>query len=88
MPHYTSWSAKLVAADCNKKCKDENYSYFGLQNANECWCGNKAPSLAAKLEMTKCNRMCSGNSSLRCGGADNVNAWKVCTEENCNFSYE
>jgi len=88
MPHYTGESSTMVAAECNKKCKDKNYSYFGLKWYNECWCGNKAPSAAAKLEMTKCNAMCSANSSLRCGGAHTVNAWKVCTGENCNFSYE
>jgi len=87
-PHYVSYTNTLDAAECNKKCKDKNYSYFGLKSHRECWCGNKGLSPAWKVEMTKCDKMCIPNPSLRCGGADSVNAWKVCTEENCNFSYE
>merc|ERR1719357_956889 len=88
MLHSVGHSGTMVPAECNKKCKDKNYSYFGVEWSNECRCANRAPSAAAKLEMTKCYRMCSGNSSLRCGGGYAVNAWKVCTGENCNFSYE
>ena len=74
--------------ECNEKCKAKNYSYFGLRNAKACWCGKWAPIPTSKLVMKKCNRMCTGNSSLRCGGRRALNVWKVCTEANCSFSYE
>jgi len=74
--------------ECNEKCKAKNYSYFGLRNAKACWCGKWAPIPTSKLVMTKCNRMCTGNASMRCGGRKALNVWKVCTEANCSFSYE
>jgi len=75
-------------AECNEMCKAKNYSIFGLRNAKWCWCGKRAPTPTSKLVMTKCNRMCTGNSSLRCGGRKALNLWKVCTGANCSFSYE
>ena len=87
-PDYVGGSSTMVAAECNKKCADKNYSYFGLKWSKECWCGNEAPNPGLKLDMTKCYKMCTGNPSMRCGGAHTVNAWKVCKENNCKFSYE
>ena len=81
-------SNTMVPAECNKICKDKSYSYFGLRHGNLCMCGNKPLSPARKWKMKRCNKMCTGNSSLRCGGGKALNLFKVCTEANCNFSYE
>ena len=81
-------SNTMVPAECNKICKDKSYSYFGLRRGKLCVCGNKPLSPARKLKMKRCNKMCTGNSSLRCGGGRTLNIFKVCTEANCNFSYE
>jgi len=81
-------SNTMVPAECNKICKDKSYSYFGLRRGKLCFCGNKPLSPVRKLKMKRCNKMCTGNSSLRCGGGRTLNIFKVCTEANCNFSYE
>merc|ERR1711915_858055 len=88
LPKFAGRSSKMVPAECNKICAKMNYAYFGVQYYNECWCGNNAPNIGKKLEILKCNTMCSGNSSLRCGGGLKNNVWKVCNEnEKCKFNY-
>jgi len=85
-PNYIGSSDSMVPAECNKKCADKNYSYFGVRWSDECWCGNEAPNPSLKLEKTKCYKICSGNPMLACGGAYEANVWKVCKETDCKFS--
>ena len=88
LPKYAGSSSKMVPAMCNKLCAKMDYVYFGVQWYNECWCGNNTPKMGKKLEMSKCNTMCSGNSSLRCGGGYKANVWKVCKKnKKCKFTY-
>jgi len=88
LPKYAGSSSEMVPAKCNQMCTKMNYAYFGVQYYNECWCGNNAPNMGKKLEISKCDTMCSGNSSLRCGGGLKNNVWKVCNEnEKCKFNY-
>jgi len=88
LPKHAGSSSKMVPAVCNKMCAKLNYAYFGVQWYNECWCGNNAPNMGKKLEITKCDTMCKGNNSLRCGGGYKANVWKVCKEnEKCKFNY-
>jgi len=50
---------------CQAFCKQNGYQYAGLQNGNECRCGNSygryGPDLSA------CNITCSGNANEFCG---------------------
>ena len=78
----------MVPSECNKKCAEKNYSYFGVQFYNECWCGNTAPKADKLSDMSKCNEKCEGDRTLLCGGSMYINIWKVCKDQDCKFAYQ
>jgi len=88
LPKYIGSTSTMIPKECNKKCKEASYSYFGVQHYSECWCGNEAPPLKKLLDPEECDRMCKGNQKLRCGGGYKMNIWKVCSDGNCEFKYE
>ena len=58
----------MTPSRCNKACFIENnYAFSGLQNGEECFCGNKAPSLDDLLPKSECNTPCRGNNKRKCG---------------------
>ena len=53
---------------CFQKCK-EDYSFYGLESGNECWCGDDSKLLPKfKLNRDKCDTPCGGNLDEDCGG--------------------
>ena len=46
--------------------------YAGVQNGNECWCGNIKPTTPADVQ-SECSKPCSGDNSQKCGGKRLVN---------------
>ena len=47
-------------SSCNRNCQD--YSYFGLQNDGECWCGNAYGTGEKHVE----------RQDSACGGAEGI----------------
>ena len=46
--------------------------YAGVQNGNECWCGDLKPTTPADVQ-SECSKPCSGDNSQKCGGKRLVN---------------
>jgi len=88
LPNYIGSTSTMVPSECNKKCAEKNYSYFGVQYYNECWCGNTAPKADKQSDMSKCNAKCEGDRTLLCGGSMYINIWKVCKDQDCKFAYQ
>ena len=44
-----------------------DYKFFGLQNGDECYCGNSTNKLVP-APSAECNKYCSGSSVEICGG--------------------
>ena len=68
--------------NCGSKCREANYTYFGLEFARECWCGNvlnfRIPKPNEECEVCNhenChtnnlgNKKCPGDLSQGCGNA-------------------
>ena len=68
--------------NCGSKCREANYTYFGLEFARECWCGNalnfRIPKPNEECEVCNhenChtndlgNKKCPGDPSQGCGNA-------------------
>ena len=55
--------------DCVRACalEEKGYSYFGLQNADKCYCGHGYGKFG-KADEGLCNKPCKGNSDENCGG--------------------
>jgi len=82
------YTSKMYPTECNKKCAEENYSYFGVGWQKECHCGNMAPKMVYQRKMSECSKTCRMGRSLKCNRSNHVNIWKVCKDQNCKFSYE
>lgn len=62
---YTT-SKGLTVEICSSLC--ENFTYFGVEYGNECYCDNTLPDHSLVTDKPVCNRTCTGNQSELCGG--------------------
>jgi len=53
---------------CTDRCASERYTYAGLHNGNECWCGNDVGGNSANPNEADCNIPCPGYALDKCGG--------------------
>ena len=70
----------LTIQNCSEICKD--YEYFGLQNGDECHCGNKDTHFIP-THPSSCNKRCNGDRTQICGGS-----WRLTVYENVLFMAE
>jgi len=56
-------SSTMTVETCAQMCT--GYKYFGVQNSDQCFCGN---AYGAYGPSTGCNEQCAGNSGEKCGG--------------------
>ena len=64
----------LTIEKCKKLCFEErNYSYAGVQNGDECYCGNDLPNTPAPD--AECSVPCSGDEAQKCGGWFRMNIY-------------
>ncbi|XP_074615208.1 uncharacterized protein LOC141874734 isoform X6 [Acropora palmata] len=59
----------VTQEDCVRSCamEEKGYSYFGLQNADVCYCGHRYGRYG-KADEALCNMPCKGNDKENCGG--------------------
>lgn len=59
----------VTQEDCVRSCamEEKGYSYFGLQNADVCYCGHRYGKYG-KADEALCNMPCKGNDKENCGG--------------------
>ena len=58
----------VTVPKCYNACKRRNYRFFGVQNGNECWCGNHYGRYSIRSNL-ECRSQCRGDKSTYCGGA-------------------
>ena len=60
---------------CKTSCWDSGYTFAGLENGNECWCGN---SIRNELSLNNgCYIKCAGPDSSNCGGLKLISIWSA-----------
>ena len=62
---------------CIAACK--GYKYAGMQNTNECYCGNILPT-ATLQRPGECPNICPGNANEKCGGRWRMNIYDASGE--------
>ena len=58
-------------------CKEQGYSYSGVQYQFECYCGNEQPPVSAKVDPAECNFGCAGDGGQVCGAGCRMNVYKI-----------
>lgn len=55
-------------SSCTYICGLSNFTYFGLEYGDECWCGNELSPLAEMVDDAECSFACPGTPTDTCGG--------------------
>uniref|UniRef100_A0A1I8HTR8 WSC domain-containing protein n=1 Tax=Macrostomum lignano TaxID=282301 RepID=A0A1I8HTR8_9PLAT len=69
LPFWALKGAKVNVNRCWKTCRLYGFLYFGVQNGDECRCGNKYGAYGKSSNTDDCNMKCSGNKAQTCGGS-------------------
>ncbi|KAJ3755049.1 WSC domain-containing protein [Lentinula raphanica] len=64
--------AGVVAASCTAACQTENFSVAGLENGQECWCGNALGNSSIHVGDDDCRNVCISDHSEYCGAPDRL----------------
>uniref|UniRef100_K1QKY9 Putative fungistatic metabolite n=1 Tax=Magallana gigas TaxID=29159 RepID=K1QKY9_MAGGI len=72
-------SSSMTVYKCRDICSKENTYYYGVENANECFCGNSLTRSVRKSD-NDCLTQCRGDRSQGCGGS-----WRVAVYRNYNY---
>lgn len=67
-------TADMTGARCAQNCA--GYRYFGTEYGRECYCGNTAPSAAAKAADGDCSLPCAGNDDELCGAGQRLTVYE------------
>ncbi|KAF8269903.1 WSC domain-containing protein [Lactarius quietus] len=73
-PNRTLTSASIIGAknltveNCIYYCNNQSYTYAGVENGNECYCGNMVAFGAEGIPQANCSSQCAGNATESCGG--------------------
>eukprot|EP01064_Diplonema_japonicum_P030269 TRINITY_DN50_c0_g1_i9.p1 TRINITY_DN50_c0_g1~~TRINITY_DN50_c0_g1_i9.p1 ORF type:complete len:771 (+),score=162.79 TRINITY_DN50_c0_g1_i9:95-2314(+) len=60
--------------ECTRTCQHNGYAVAGLQNGNQCWCGNDLGSRKSLPEYL-CRTPCPGDTSVTCGAPWYNSVW-------------
>jgi hypothetical protein len=80
-PNGRALTGKLVATDdmtldkCQASCV--GYTYFAVEYARECFCGNTLSDGSKPATDGRCNMLCAGNKLQYCGGPVGLTLYKL-----------
>ncbi|PQE16318.1 wsc domain-containing protein [Rutstroemia sp. NJR-2017a WRK4] len=64
----------MTVEDCADACM--GFGYFGLENARECYCGNRINDGSVMTALSECAEQCPGDSSENCGASERLDVWR------------
>ena len=77
LPESQNGLGDLTVDICRHQCFiEKEFAFAGVQNGNECWCGNDDPPIANLLPDSACNRACPGDNTKMCGAGWKNNVYK------------
>lgn len=71
------YSTSLTPASCAASCAGSKYTFAGLQNGNECRCGNTLDpkTVYYRTGESECSKACTGSATTMCGGSYRYNIY-------------
>lgn len=62
---------------CASYCSSLNYTLFGVEYADECYCGNSLADGASSADASQCDYPCAGDATEQCGGQGVFNLYEI-----------
>ncbi|CAM9394653.1 unnamed protein product [Chrysoparadoxa australica] len=62
---------------CGALCREQGYTFFGLQYGAECCCGNEYGSYGPADDPSECSMPCSGDPTIRCGAGMRNSVYEI-----------
>ncbi|CAM9662101.1 unnamed protein product, partial [Chrysoparadoxa australica] len=75
----------LSSEFCEARCREEGYTFFGLQYGVECACGNEYGSYGPADDPSECSMPCDGDPTIRCGAALRNSVYEIPLSNGPNF---
>ena len=70
----------LTKEDCSTTCQVRQMTFYGVENGENCYCGDSIVTTAAGT----CNKACEGDThELNCGGIDSTSVMPVINQGHC-----
>ncbi|CAM9842998.1 unnamed protein product, partial [Sphacelaria rigidula] len=78
LPQSAKGIPDMTPESCKALCEaDATHTYYGVQYGNECWCGPASSDIDKHGPSTACNKVCSGDANLICGGGNAMNIYRI-----------
>jgi hypothetical protein len=75
-------SSQMTASVCGNFCAGLKFQYSGVEEGNQCFCGNTLPPQLFVDAQTACTTPCSGDSSMTCGGVWSIELYQTSPPKN------
>jgi len=62
----------VTASTCTATCQTANFTLAGLENAQECWCGNSLAAGTQHVDDDDCRAVCVSDHTQYCGNANRL----------------
>ena len=66
----------ITVENCIEFCSYYGYAFAGVENEDECFCGQNTPS-EEPISDSECNNKCSGDRTQICGGNWAINIYSI-----------
>ena len=58
----------MTPTSCSANCAAQGYKFSGVENSNQCFCGNSLQPGLKRYDDGTCTTACKGDASAKCGG--------------------
>ncbi|KAI1093594.1 putative glyoxal oxidase [Rostrohypoxylon terebratum] len=65
----------MTLDSCEAFCSDKATTYFGVEYARECYCGNQFGTGSVSAPASDCNMLCAGDQSEYCGAGNRLSVY-------------
>ncbi|KAI1381716.1 putative glyoxal oxidase [Hypoxylon crocopeplum] len=72
---YTYADDAMTLDTCQAFCSGKGTSYFGVEYARECYCGNKLETGSVKAPAGDCSMLCAGDQYEYCGAGNRLSVY-------------
>ncbi|KAI1394131.1 putative glyoxal oxidase [Hypoxylon trugodes] len=72
---YTYADDGMTLETCQVFCDAKGTTYFGVEYARECYCGNKFETGSAEAPESDCSMLCGGDQLEYCGGSNRLSVY-------------